>query len=176
MRVTAALVFVLLSGAASAAEPWAQTLPAFKLLDPLDRVFTHEPLVARGAVVVVTAPTHSQGDVQKAWSLALRSLPVEDKGPVLVMLEDMSQSWFRPIVLSRMKSSYRPTSRLWLLLDEGGVTRKALGVPEARTLAFAFGPGGKLMAVETGEPTPEGAKRLFEAARGAPGGPLTPAQ
>lgn len=168
MRVTAALLSVLISGAASAAEPLAQTLPTFRLLDPLDRVFTHEQLIVRGAVVVVTAPTHSQGDAQKAWSLALHSLPVEDKGPALVMLEDMSQSWFRPIVISTMKASYRPTSRLWLLLDEGGVTRKALGVPEARTLAFAFGPGGKVMAVETGEPTPERAKKLLEAARGAP--------
>lgn len=168
MRVTAVWLSLLISSAPSASEPWAQALPTFRLLDPLDRVFTHEQLIVRGAVVVVTAPTHSQGDAQKAWSLALHSLPVEDKGPALVMLEDMSQSWFRPLVMEAMKSAYHPSSRVLLLLDEGGVTRKALGVAEARTVAFAFGPGGKVMAVETGEPTPERAKKLLEAARGAP--------
>jgi hypothetical protein len=162
----AVLMFVLSSLSASAAEPWAQTLPSFRLLDPLDRAFTHEQLAERGAVVVVTAPTHSQGDAQRGWSAALHSLPADDKGPTLVMLQDMSQSWFRPIVISMMKSRYRPGSRVVLLLDEGGVARKALGVPEARTLALAFGPGGKLMAVETGEPSAERAKTLLDAARG----------
>lgn len=168
MRPLTTLVLVLLVASVGAAEPWAQTLPTFRLLDPLDRAFTSAQLAQRGAVVVVTAPTHSQGDAQQAWSDALDTLPADDKGPALVMLEDMSQSWFRGIVLSRMKASYQPGSRLLLLLDEGGRTRKALGVPEARTLAFAFGPGGKLMAVETGEANAERAKKLLEAARATP--------
>ncbi len=147
----------------------APTLPAFTLSDPLGRSFTDTQLSARGAIVVVTAPTLSQGDAQQAWSAALRTLEPGDAGPLRVMLEDMSQSWFRPIVLGKMKESYKPTSPLILLLDEGGLVRKALGVGEVVTVALAFAPGGKLVAVETSAGTAERAKRLLDAVRAGEG-------
>lgn len=166
-RLAAILVLITSATWASSPASWAEALPAFRLLDPIGRTFTDAQLAERGAIVVVTAPTHSQGDAQQAWSDALHTLPADEKGPALVMLEDMSQSWFRPIVMARMKDSYRASSRLWLLLDEGGVTRKALGVGEAATVAFAFGPGGRLVAVEQGSASAERAKKLLEAVRGA---------
>lgn len=153
------------------AEPVAQyaaTLPAFRLLDPLGRTFTHDILAHHGAIVVATAPTHSQGDAQYAWSAALHTVQPPTNGPMRVMLEDMSQSWFRPLVLAKMRETYRPTSSVILLLDEGGVTRKLLGVPEASTIAFAIAPGGAVVAIETASATPERAKRLLDAISRAP--------
>jgi hypothetical protein len=161
------LVLLVVATPAGADEGLARALPAFRLVDPLGRPFTDAELRERGAVVVVTAPTHSQGDAQYAWSAALRSLEVAADGPRLVLLEDMSQSWFRPLVLAKMRESYGPKARLVLLLDEGGLVRKALGVKEATTLALAIAPGGAIVAHETLAGTPVRAQRLLEAVVGA---------
>lgn len=164
----AALAILLLIAVAASAGPttaWPDALPRLRLLDPHDTEFTDEQLTRRGVVVIATAPTLSQGDAQKAWSDALEVHTADKSGPALVLLEDMSQSWVRPIVLGRMKAEYRSGARLVMLLDESGATRKALGVRENATVAFAFAPGGKLVAVETGSASPERALKLFEAAR-----------
>lgn len=170
MRRPAVVFLVLLAAVAAAVEApaWPSTLPALKLKDPLGQEHTQAALEARGAVMVVTAPTHAQGDAQQAWNAALEAARGDARGPVLVFLEDMSQSWFRPLVLSRMRESYKPGSGLLLLLDEGGVTRKALGVPENTTMAFAFAPGGRLVAVETQAASAARAQALVRAAARAP--------
>lgn len=147
--------------------PFAAALPSFRLVDPLGRTFTEANLTERGAIIIATAPTLSQGDAQVAWSEALHTLEPGEQGPVRVMLQDMSQSWFRPIVMSKMKEQYRADGPLVLLLDEGGVTRKALGVGDAVTVAFACAPGGRVVAVETGTGTPARAKKLLDAVRAA---------
>lgn len=169
MKRSGLLLLSLLATSASgdATTAFAQALPAFKLVDPLGRAFTEAQLVERGAIVVATAPTLSQGDAQVSWSEALHSIEPGDKGPLRVMLQDMSQSWFRPIVMSKMKEHYKPNNPVVLLLDEGGVIRKALGVGEATTIAFAFAPGGKTVAVEAASGSPERAKKLLEAVRSA---------
>lgn len=153
---------LILSGLAFASPLGTGPVPTFRLLDPLGRSFSNDTVSERGAIIVATAPTHSQGDAQYAWSAALHGLPANSNGPLRIMLEDMSQSWFRPLVLAKMRESYRPTSPVLLLLDEGGLTRKALGVPEAATVAFAIAPGGAIVAVETGFATPERARRLLD--------------
>jgi hypothetical protein len=169
MRPAAPALLLLLVTAAFGAPPssFSPTLPAFRLVDPLGRTFSDAALSERGAIVIVTAPTLSQGDAQVAWSEALHVLEPGEQGPVRVMLQDMSQSWFRPIVMSKMKERYRADGPVVLLLDEGGVTRKALGVGEAVTMAFAVAPGGRVVAVETGAGTPERAKKLLDAVRAA---------
>ena len=53
-----------------------------------------------------------------------------------------------------------------LLLDETGDVRRALGVAENATVAFAFGPGGELLAVEQQPGTKDRAGRLWTVARG----------
>lgn len=156
------LVIASTLAAAGAASPWPGALPRLKLADPLGTEFTDEQLTARGAVFVVTAPTLSQGDTQQGWSAAFKDAPAG----AVVFLQDMTQSYFRPIVISRMKSAYRPGVGSVLLLDETGATRKALGVGENATVVFAFTAGGKLAAVETAGPSAERAERLLRAARG----------
>lgn len=155
---------LLLAALAAAANPWPAALPEIRLRDPLGQVFTGQELAARGVVVLVTAPNLSQGGAQEAWDAAFRGASRQPAGPAVVILEDMTQSWFRHIVLGRMKESYKPGAAIVLLLDEAGTTRKAFGVPENTTVAFAFAPGGKLAAVETALGTVERAQRLLRAA------------
>ena len=157
---------LLVAFAASAGSPaWPGELPRLRLFDPLDTEFTDARLKPRGVVVVATAPTKAQGDAQEAWHQAFEAQTVDQTGPAVVMLEDMSQSWFRPIVIARMKERYRPGAPITLLLDESGATRRAFGVPENATVAFAFAPGGRLVAVETGSASPARALKLLDAAR-----------
>lgn len=172
-RFTFVVALGALAALAGPPSTLAPSLPALTLSDPLGRTFTDATLTARGAIVVATAPTLSQGDAQQAWSAALHALEPGEAGPVRVMLEDMSQSWFRPIVMAKMKEQYRPSSPLVVLLDEGGLIRKALGVGEATTVALAFAPGGKLVAAEAGPATKERAQKLLEAVRAA-GAPPRP--
>lgn len=167
MRRAVVVTLTLLSALAAAGEPtpWPGALPALKLKDPLGREFTDAELKARGAVVVVTAPTHAQGGAQQAWNAALQAVKPGAQGPALVFVEDMSQSWFRAAVLAHMKNVYKPSAEQLLLLDEAGATRKAMGVPENATIAFAFAPGGRLVAVQTKEGTVARAEELVRAAR-----------
>lgn len=160
-RWGAALVLLVASVGSAA---WPGALPRFRLLDPLGAEFTDEQLAPRGVVLVVTAPTNSQGDAQREWHAALEAHSAAQRAPVVVMLEDMSQSWFRPMVIAEMKKRHRPGAPIVLLLDESGATRKACGVAENATVVFAFAPGGKQVAVETGSPSPARVLRLLEAA------------
>jgi hypothetical protein len=161
-----ALLTLLVAFVASAGSaPWPPALPTLSLFDPLGTQFSDAQLKPRGVVLVATAPIKTQGDTQKAWHDVLVAQATDKSGPAVVMLEDMSQSWFRPIVIAKMKETYRPGSRIVLLLDENGATRKSFGVTEDATVAFAFAPGGRLVAVETGAPSAERALKLLEAAR-----------
>jgi hypothetical protein len=162
-----AAILVLSAAIAVAGEAkWPEAIPELKLNDPLGRSFSHLELGARGAVIVVTAPCLSQGDAQFAWDDAFKKAKPAVEGPAIAMLEDMSQSWFRPAVLARMKESYNKTARVLLLLDESGATRKSFGVPENATIAFAFNAEGKLVHVEKGAGTVERVQRLLKAAAG----------
>lgn len=158
----------LFAFAAVAAGPasWPSVLPVLRHLDPHGEEFTEALLKERGAVLIATAPNLSQGGAQNAWNEAYRAVRRDAEGPVVVLLEDMSQSWFRHVVLARMKESYRRGQGMLVLLDESGSTRRALGVPENTTVAFAFAAGGALVAVETGQATAERFAKLLRAAAG----------
>jgi hypothetical protein len=165
MRSVVSLSVLLVSGAV-AASVWPEALPDLRLKDPLGKEFTSSQLSERGVVVLVTAPNLSQGATQEAWDAAFRGAKRDPEGPAVVILEDMTQSWFRPLVLGRMKETYKPGASIVLLLDEVGTTRKAFGVPDNTTVAFAFAPGGKRVAVETAGATVERAQKLLTSAAG----------
>lgn len=164
--LAATLALVTFAALGAAPSPWPTVLPALRLADPLGTEFTESQWSTRGAVVVVSAPNVSQGGAQQAWTAAFDGLKREGAAPMVVFLEDMSQSYFRPVVVSRMKAAYRPGSGLLVLLDESGDARQALGVSENATVVFAFGPGRKLRAVETRAATAERAEALLRSARG----------
>ncbi|MDP1821933.1 MAG: hypothetical protein Q8L48_01770 [Archangium sp.] len=160
------MLLVLLALAFGSGAPPArpESLPRLELLDPRGARYTDETFRQRGVVVVVTAPIATQGGVQQAWHDALTPHASDGKGPAIVILEDMSQSWARSIVIARIKAVYRPGG-IVLLLDEDGAVRKSFGVGENTTTAFAFAPTGKLVAVETGAASPALALKLVAAAR-----------
>jgi hypothetical protein len=145
-------------------ERWPSERPSLRLADPHGVEFDEGSLRSRGVVVVATTPTHAQGDAQKAWHDALAPR-LEPTGPAIVILEDMSQSWFRSVAVETMKQRHQPGSPIALLLDENGATRRTLGVSENATVVFAFGPSGHLAAVQTGAASPERALELLDAAR-----------
>lgn len=161
------LLSLLFAAVAAASSAWPAALPQIRLSDPLGKEFTGTQLSQKGVVVLVTAPNLSQGGAQEAWDAAFRGAKRDPDGPAVVILEDMTQSWFRPLVLGRMKESYKPGASIVLLLDEAGTTRKAFGVPNDTTVAFAFSADGKLAAVETARATVERAQKLLTAAAGS---------
>lgn len=154
-----------LTAPAADAPAWPDELPALKLLDPTGVSYDEVALKERGAVVIVSTPTPSQGDAQRTWDAMLAPLAGKQEGPTIVIVQDLEQSWMKPVVLAHIKSVYR-TGGIVLLLDDAGALRKALGVGRDTTVAFAFAPGGKRAAVETGKGTIELAQKLVKAARG----------
>ena len=163
MRPRSAVVLYLLATAALAGdERWPASLPAFSLKDVSGFTHTADEFLAHGGVIIVTAPNLSQGDAQHAWDAAFNGVAWPAGGPCFALVQDMSQSWFRGIVLGEMKEKYNPKGQPWLLLDEQGTVRKAFGLGENETVAFAFAPGGKRLGVETGTGTKERAARLVK--------------
>lgn len=155
------LVGVLLFGALHGA-PRAE-LPAFSIKDCLGRPFTDEHFRKNGAVVVITAPTHAQGDAQNAWNRALSPLDWPEGGPVYAFLQDFSQSWFQAIAMAQMKKRYDPPPLL--LVDQDGSVRSALGFLPSMTVLAIYAPGGRLLSTETNGATEERAKEAWKLAR-----------
>jgi len=143
-------------------ERWPEALPAFSLQDVTGVAHTQADFLAHGGVIIVTAPRLSQSDRQVSWDDAVAALPVLPAGPRFAMVEDMSQSVLRGLVISTMKERYDPKRDPWLLLDEQGAVRKAFGLAEDMTVAFAFAPGGRRLAVETGPGSKERAAQLLK--------------
>lgn len=162
MRLTAPTLVLLATAALAGDERWPDTLPAFSLQDVSGVTHTQDDFLAHGGVIIVTAPSLSQGEHQTAWDKALGPYPWPAGGPRFAMVQDMSQSWFRGVVLSSMKERYDPKLQPWLLLDEQGAVRRAFGVGEDLTVAFAFAPGGRRLGVETGQGSKERAARLVK--------------
>ena len=138
-------------------------LPDFALRDPAGTQFTSAQLAPKGLVLVVTAPTMDNRDAQRDWSEALQDAR-PDGAPPPVFLEDMSASWFPGTALERMREKYRPGGDTLLLIDPEGRVREALNVEKGETVVLAFAPGGRLAFVETADPSPHRAQRLWRLA------------
>lgn len=138
-------------------------LPAFSLPDPLDKTFDIQQVVREGgAVLVVTAATKAQGDVQSAWSdHLLASMP--RGGPRLILLEDLGPSWFPDTAVGRMQEEYDPNQPPLLLIDRQSEGRKALGVEEDTTVVLVYSSDLALVHVDRGEPSRERAEKAWKA-------------
>lgn len=138
-------------------------LPDFRLEDPAGAVHTREALARGGLVLVVTAPIVTCERAQRGWDEHLgRERPPATSGR-LAFLEDLSQSWVKPVVLVAMRREYVAGEEPVLLLDHDGALRKALGVGKGATVVFAFDAQGGARATETGAPSAEAARRLWAA-------------
>jgi hypothetical protein len=138
-------------------------LPDFRLEDPAGAFHTRDVLARGGLVLVVTAPIITAERAQRGWDEHLgRERPPATSGR-LAFLEDLSQSWVKPMVLIAMRREYVAGKEPVLLLDTDGAVRKALGVAKGATTVFVFDATGASRATETGPPTSEAARRLWAA-------------
>lgn len=140
---------------------FAQVLPNFSLPDPVGKTFKNEDFSKDGMVLVVTAPISTNKSAQEDWNKYL----LKAKGgsnAKLVFLEDMQPSFFKGKAKSGMKKDYQAGKEPILLIDDSGKTREALKVPEKKTVVLVYSGDGKLVHSETGKPSAQAAKVLWE--------------
>jgi hypothetical protein len=146
----------------------AADLPEFSLKDPAGVAHTHRTLLERGAVVIVTIPNIKHGDVQSHYVKHLKT-QLPDDGPLLVIVEDLSQSSVRGMAVRSMRAKYRPGESTLLLLDEDGALRRALEVPADETVVLIFNAQGRLAQRVTGwntaDEVADAAKQLAHTAK-----------
>ena len=134
-------------------------LPNFALLDPAGIKHTRDELLKGGLVMVVTAPTLSQGKAQKGWSAFLeKSKP---KASHLVFLEDESTSAFKGMAEKEMKKEYKVGDPIILLLDKEGSLRSKLGLEKGKTVVLVYDDDGKLLYSNKGNPSEAGAHTIW---------------
>ncbi len=141
--------------------PFALELPAFQLDDPHGDGHASADLVARGLVLVISAPTMANEEVQKAWVGALLDARPAGTAKRLGLLEDMEAAWFDELALERMREEDDPDAPPALLIDEDGAVRAALGVAEEATAVLVYSPAGKLLAWTRDEPSEADAQKLW---------------
>jgi hypothetical protein len=127
---------------------FAKNLGKSALADPSGVAHTKEEVAGKVVVALFSAPTPSQGDLQKQWSSGLAdALP---KSVAFVLVEDMTQAGlFKGIALSEMKKEFSPHDRPFLILDQNGAVVKKFGVPKDKTVVLIYDTKGKLRDVET---------------------------
>jgi hypothetical protein len=125
----------------------AKNLGKSALADPSGVTHTKQDVAGRVVVALFSAPTPSQGDLQKQWSSGLASaLP---KSVAFILVEDMTEAgMFKGIALSDMKSEFSPHDRPFLILDQDGTVVKKFGVPKDKTVVLIYDTKGKLRDVE----------------------------
>jgi hypothetical protein len=115
-----------------------------------------------GAVLVVTAPTHKNGDAQQGWAEHLLTLQPSGKAH-LVFIEDFGPSWFPGIARDEIRKRDNPYADPVMLIDEEGRVRKALGAREDETIILVYRADlGLALAIE-GEPSRAAAEKAWRA-------------
>lgn len=125
----------------------AKNLGKSVLADPTGVTHSKKEVAGRVVVAIFSAPTPSQGDLQKQWSSGLASaLP---SSVAFILVEDMTEAgMFKGIALSDMKSEFSPHDRPFLVLDQDGSVVKKFGVPKDKTVVLIYDTKGKLRDVE----------------------------
>jgi hypothetical protein len=160
-RLGLLLTLTLATGALAGGE---RRLPAFSLRDPAGATHTRERIAQNGLVLVVTAPTAANEDVQRGWDEALRRARPQRARARLAFLEDLDQSWFPDEAIEAMREEYVAGGEPVLLLDRDGGVRRALGVAVDATVVLAFDAQGTLRHAEPAAPSAAGARRAWAAA------------
>jgi hypothetical protein len=140
---------------------FAKKIPNFSLKDPVGKAFTNKDLSKDGLVLVVTAPILKNKSAQEGWSDQLMKAKGSSKAK-LVLLEDMQPSAFKGKAKNEMEKEYEPGKEPILLIDNSGETRKDLKVPEKETVVLVYDNDGKLVYSETGKPSTDAAKKIWE--------------
>jgi len=155
------ILTVALLLAASTAHAYPQQIPTFSLQDPLDKTWTSSGLIAKGLVIVVTAPTMHDESAQKGWNKYLPPSMPKD-GQKLVFLEDLSASDWKSTALKDMHKDYTPGTIPILLIDKTGGVRKAFGAARNETVVLVYDNKGKLLYTYGGSPSAAAAKTIWD--------------
>jgi len=145
---------------ASTAHAYPSQIPTFSLQDPLGKTWSSSGLIAKGLVIVVTAPTlHTEG-AQRGWDKYLPPAMPEG-GQKLVFLEDLSASDWKSTALKDMHKDYTPGTIPILLIDKTGNVRKAFGAARNETVVLVYNEKGKLLYSFGGAPSASAAKTIW---------------
>lgn len=154
------MLVVALLFAASTAHAYPQRIPTFSLQDPLGKTWTSSGLIAKGLVIVVTAPTMHDEKAQKGWDKYLP--PAMPKGgQKLVFLEDLSASDWKGTAMKEMHKDYTPGTIPILVIDKTGDVRKAFGAARNETVVLVYDNKGKLLYSYGGAPSAAAAKTIW---------------
>lgn len=158
------------------APTFAESLPEFTLKAPDDVEHARKDFIGKGVVMICTAPNVTHGDSQRTWVTRLTKDGWKKDGPALVLLEDMTQSWFKGKAIERMKDEYRPGEAPILLLDHKADLRKALEAKKNalldKTVVLVYNCEGTLVHVETLPPEKADFKKLYEKIEEVGGSPF----
>jgi hypothetical protein len=154
-RIGIAIVILLAAATAIA----ASGVPKIVLKDPDGGSHNLASLLAKGGVLVMTAPTLRDESSQEGWSKYLpEAMP---KGGMLIFVEDMSVSDWKDEARKDMKKDWQPGVPPLLLLDETGSVRKALSTERNDTAIYVFNKKGKLVYTDKGDPSAAAAKQIW---------------
>ncbi len=159
MRNAALLLVAILIVAASGASYAGAKAPGATLLDPDGGSHNIASLLKNGGVLVMTAPTLHEKDMQEGWS---KDLPAAmPKGGMLIFVEDMSVSAWKGVAKNDMRKDWKPGVPPMLLLDEKGTVRSMLGEAKDTTGVFVYGKDGTLVYTYRGAPSAAEAKAIW---------------
>ena len=130
---------------------YAKKLGDNSLADPTGKMHSRQQVKGKVVVAIFTAPTMSQGDLQKKWAKLLADDPATKVPDTvsLFIIEDMSQAgMFKGVARDKMKASFTENSRPFLLEDVKGELFKRFGVGKGRTEVLIYDKTGTLRDVE----------------------------
>lgn len=143
---------------------FAQKLPEFSLQDPSGKTFTDKNFSKNGLVLVVTSPILQNKKAQEDWNKYLSKAKSGSKAK-WVYLEDLQPSFFKNKAIEGMKKGYEPGKEPILLIDRDGKIRRKLKVFEKKTVVLVYDGDDKLVYSETGKPSAQVAKTIWEKAK-----------
>ena len=146
-------------------KPAVESLPSFNLPDPSGASHTNAELNGKKTIIVVTVPTKEQGGNQKAWvSGIIEQNPGAGKDYNLILLQDMTQSGNKEMVMDNLKKSWKPGNPTLILVDDAATFRSALeaqrGLMTDKTTVLVYDESGKLVYFDRTKPTVTAVKAL----------------
>jgi hypothetical protein len=150
---------------------FSDRLPAFVLEDPRGQRHSRDEIMGKdGVVVVATSPLlGSSGD---AWIDVLNK--TAPTGARVVVIQDLGTGAVRDLSIQKLRKEYAEDGKTMVLIDDGGMVRRELGVPVGRTVVLSYDSMGDLVHSDQGTASKDRARDAWTASTSAPrgGGPL----
>ena len=136
--------------------PAVETLPDFKLKDPRGGVHTRAEFLGKKIVIVMSVPTKEQGGAQKGWVEGIQEQNSGSEDYSLILVEDMTQSGNRELVMDALKRNWIPGNLPLILVDDTGSFRHSLelksGLLTNLTALLVYDERGTLQSFDRSKP------------------------